>query len=321
MKCKIYSCRCNNDKRKKIHRKSHAIVKKETFSIEKLPRELIDKVVEILSVENKKRLRATSRNMKAIVDDDMRRSFKKWTNLNGKDLRTQHFTANGFTPPILTKLMKFSDYCRLQNLPPLSTVSESEHLLSQFYNQAKGNFDEVDMKILFTLTMLDCLKSLSDGAVEMAQSLDRQVLNIRFKITEVYFAVIWARKSYSRFTFENDCTTLLNVFNRLLVIKEALRVDPDTSDINKFGPLDVGDKLLQIGSRVKFNRKKPRSPGILSVEIEMQANSTMIQAFQRFVKGEAFDWESADESMNTSVVFRSLEAQKCGGAKDYNLDY
>lgn len=297
----------------KIHQidsKSKVIAKRRQASFKNLPTEIKDIIIKKLSFAAKGKLRATSSSMKELVDDRQRRMFNNWKRKVNREefLHLDHFTSNGFHPPILQQLMSITDLIRLENLEPLFLYCQ-EKLVASFYDQAQRQFEQAEMKLLFTLTMIGALKHLTNGVFA---SFNRSwSLELRFTINHFYFGVPWAKKSNSTFNFEEEGAKLLTMLARMIWMKRVLEADPNSNVVNTLDMMDFDTKLVMVGSRVKFNRPSLK-PAIIECTIKLEANESILEALRNYVHGTFEDWNSFHQadSLKVDIEFKSNEARK-----------
>jgi hypothetical protein len=295
-----------------IQNKSRAIRKiRKTSSLESLPTEVKFIVIQNLSSENKKNFRATSKLLRELVDDHQRHDFIKQTRFSSveKYFPTKRFIRNSFAPPIVENIIKtFSE----DNLSFIHQL-EKENLLRSYFKQAKMNFSAAQMKVLFTLTMVDLVKCMKNGEESVNELLDDGqscCLLLKFSITEVFFGVIWARQSMNKFTLKGDGTNFLLMLSRMLWIKDSLKANPNTNDVNMLLPMDFGTKLVAVGSRVKFNRPL-KTTSELNCQLKIQASAPMIEALRsNFTNESAFNFHDSDDTLEVKALFTSKEARK-----------
>lgn len=293
-------------------------IKKVKYYLSKLPCEMVSAIVERMNFEDRKNLRGTSTLMKDIIDYKQKWEFKKYQQLVEPDqqIPVYHFTNNEFSPPVLHELIQHSQ----SNVGHLDNFERRDELLTSFYQQAQGHFDEIDVKTMFTLTMLDLLKSLTVGIFTLTRPTfsDSDII-VSFTIEKFFIAILWADSSISHFTFKEHFPSILVMLVRMLFMKKNLPFGPPISYQN-FEYLDFDSKLILVGSKVDCWRQKPRAPLTLKCDLRLQGSPKTLQAFVHFMNTGLFDWEQVEE-IQFSMSFFSPEARKCRFKFDFLVNF
>ena len=306
MKCKI-------QKNKKNMKTSRAIIQKTSNYLCKLPREMIFEIVSKMKYEDRKNFRGTSRTMKEIVDYEQNWEFKRFQLSKKPDqhIPIYHFANRNFTPPILHELIKSSTQ---ENSIGLRNLEKRETLLTDFLEQAQNRFQGTELRILYTLTLLDLMKSLTDSKYTVSPPMSRDNIIISFNIQKIFIGILWASKSLSHFAFDNDFASIPVILSRILSLKEKIPLySPVDFQRNEY--LDLGDKMVIIGSRLDGNwRQKLRSPLTTQCHLHLQGSSSGLQAIRDFMENGTFDWGKVDEFQAT-LILKSREAHKCNNLR------
>lgn len=294
---------------KNAKKNSRLNIKKPKFHFNDLPREMIFNIVEKMDFQVRKKFRETSTQMKSIVDYEQKWEYKKSQLFTTRDPRMSiyHF-ADDFTPPILHDLIKLSS--GLERTQNARGMEMRDAMLTQFFQQAQGHYDDPDLKILFTLTMLDLMKNITNGIffINRPTHQDSDII-ISFVIEKIFLAILWASKSISHFAFDEDFPNILVMLTRILHIKEKLPFEP-TITYRNFEYLDFGKKLVLVGSKVDYWRPKPATPIMMKWDLRLQGNLNTVQAFKDYMNTGIFDWIRAD-AVHSKLSISSPEARKC----------
>lgn len=312
----------------KINSKSQVIAKKRRASFKSLPTEIKMMIVRNLSPKTKGNFRATSFAMKKLVDYQQWQEFDKLkqSSKDFKRLNIDHFTSNGFTPPILYHLISINNLIQANSFNQVLWYFK-EKLLASFYEQARGHFEKASMKVLFTLTMLTAFKHLTTNkfsTFDCSKGCEMSLVSFSFNITNLFFGILWSVKSRDSFDFEHDGPNFLSMLSRMIEIKKALEIDPKTNVVNTLTSMDFKSKLVIVGSRVNFSRPLV-VPSKLDCFITLEGRRVMIDSFSSFMFGSKFNFKATDSTLKVNCRFTSQEARKgeeivCGSSfYDFNF--
>ena len=280
---------------------------KSVICFAKLPREIQDFVVEKISGDARKTFRATSRGSKEQVDNIQRRNYMTWKRQTQRgDITIDIFVSCGFAPPILASLIELFMLIRRENFNPIS-IYKREKAVASFYSQSFKHFGEAKKKIVYTLTMLAALKHLSNSTFSTLES--SSSVEVSFSATNVYFGVLWSKKSINEFNFVDDAANLLAMIGRMIEIKNSLQKDSNNNVVNLLNPMDFNSKLVCVGSRVYFNRPLLKAP-VLTCTVALEGSRMILESFKMFLNCSKFDFQNTGESLRVQVEFTSAEAQK-----------
>lgn len=316
--------------KRKIYSKSLPNLSEVSLSVtnfHSLPRLVTSVIFKNLEFEDMIQLRESNSRLQCHVDDHFRRDFIKWKKSLRKDgsltndeillLSVEEFTKKNFYPPYLLKLIKktkgissSSDNAWHDFFTP-KKIDEKDKLLKVFYEEADKVFDEKEKKIIFTLTLLQILKTLSDSHFKSIHPFNRKSsLRLEFKVRNIFFAIPFYNFIFDWFSFNSDWINILLLFTKFLEMKSAIETHGDeVTWVNFLKPINF------LNASIIFGRKNPLSRGKTAARVKscfsINADRGMIEALKKFIETKEFDWEKSRSEFSIEFRFASVRSRVC----------
>lgn len=272
-------------------------------------------------------VRESSSRLQHHVDDHTRRQFIKWcrnvrqSNELSHDevllLSVEQFTKMNFHPPYLMKLVErtniITETCDSEWRELLSPkmIEQRDKLLKLFYEQSSDCFDERETKVIFTLTLLQMLKSLSSSKFKFVHPFNRKAsLRFDFKLQDLFFAIPFYDYVYDWFSFDRDWKKMLLLLTKFLDIKVATMHNEDVKWVNFPRPMRFEDATVIFARKNQFT-KRARTPAKVKCSCCIEADRDMVQAIKEFMESGEFNWENVASDFSVKCEFSCVRAKVC----------
>lgn len=289
----------------------------------RLPRLITSQILQNLDTNEKLALRECSSEIKCHVDDHIRRKYMKWKNSVDEELTHNkllllsigQFTAMDFIPPYVLKLIEmtesiassFNNLWPEQKTPVL--IEEKEQLLRVFYEEVDKTFDEKSKKIMFTLTLLEMLKTLDSSFTTAHPFNFKARLRLNFNFQDLFFAVPFYNYVFDWFSFDRHWIQMLLMLIKFLEIKVAVNTDSQTKWANFIRPMNFEGTSVLFGRKNPFNRT--RMPSKVKVNLEITAEKEMLAEFISFMTTGEFNREKTSDKFKINCRFSCFRSKVC----------
>lgn len=298
-----------------------------TVNFHSLPRLVTSRIFQNLEIEDIIKLRESNSRLQFHVDDHFRRNFIKWKrgllrdgSLNHNEillLSIEEFTKMNFVPPYIialinkTRKIAASAESAWRDFLTPTRIDEKEKLLKLFYAEADKVFDGKEKKIIFTLTLLQIIKSLSDSNIKSVHPFNRKSsLRLEFNVRNIFFAIPFYNFIFDWFSFNSDWINVLLLFTKFLEMKSAIEAYGDAVTwVNFLRPVKFSNASIIFGRKNPLSRAKALAR--VKCSFCINADREMIEALKRFIETREFDWEKSANEFRIEFRFASVRTRVC----------
>lgn len=290
-----------------------------------LPRLITSQILKNLELPEKLALRECSSGTKCHIDDHIRRKFIEWKRRAEEEneefshnkillLSIEQFTALNFYPPYVLTLIDKAEKVRLsyesmwREYETPIRIEEKENLLRVFFEEADKTFDEMEKKIIFTLTMLQMLKAL-DPNFKMVHPFNRKArLRLDFKFQHLFFALPRYNFVFDWFSFDRDWIQMLLLLSKVLEIKAA-ESNSQLKWVDFIRPINFKKVTVFFGRKNPCKRVKSTSK--VKSKMYLIADREMITEIKTFMTTGIFDWKKIAKEFSVECKFSCIRSKVC----------
>ncbi|KAG5676166.1 hypothetical protein PVAND_006015 [Polypedilum vanderplanki] len=294
------------------------------------PRELTSIIFQNLHLSDKLSVRESCTRLHHHIDDHFRRKFIQWmrklaTRIDEKEslhddillLSIEQYVNMNFTPPLIEALIELTEdiaRCSCDSWHDVTVpiaIEKREKLLKIFYERANEKFTEVERKILFILTLLQMLNSLSSTPLTIVHPFNRKAnLRLTFKIQNLFFAIPFYQFIFDWFQFDSDWIGILLLFIKCLEMRAARIKNERVAWTKMIRPMFFKNVSIIVGSENCFRKSQDKKASSVNCTVLMSGSREMIESLKTFLDTGKFDYEKIADEFSVNFEFSCPDSKK-----------